>query len=190
MLRGVSTRCRIEKKRRKKIEREHRPESTLMDIPNWKCSKKLQRKKTIATIEIHYSAKLQKWKYEDEWKQSKSLYDSCAQDYSSLENQRLSLEKIHGQPFQKACSKSSGSSSALGGKRIKLRPQWPGVLQRRPRTHASPIHFSRKVIAWRTKDTTEKPNRESIWIAFKSLQRSFSSAYSLLLRIDSNESRR
>ena len=41
---GVSTRCRIEKKRRKKIEREHRPESTLMDIPNWKCSKKLQRK--------------------------------------------------------------------------------------------------------------------------------------------------
>ena len=92
-----------------------------MDIPNWKCSKKLQRKKTITTIQIHYSAKLQKWKYEDEWKQSKSQYDSCAQDYSSLENQRLSLEKIHGQPFQKACSKSSGSSSAQGGKRIKLR---------------------------------------------------------------------
>jgi len=30
-----------------------------MDIPNWKCSKKLQRKKTITTIQIHYSAKLQ-----------------------------------------------------------------------------------------------------------------------------------
>ena len=30
-----------------------------MDIPHWKCSKKLQRKKTITTIEIHYSAKLQ-----------------------------------------------------------------------------------------------------------------------------------
>ena len=57
---GVSTRCRIEKKRRKKIEREHKPASTLMDIPNWKCSKKLQRKKTITTIEVHYSAKLQK----------------------------------------------------------------------------------------------------------------------------------
>ena len=88
-----------------------------------------------------------KKKYEDEWKRGTNPYDSCAQDYSSLENQRLSLEKIHGQPFQKACSKSSGSSAAQGGKRIKLRPQWPGVLQRRPRTHASPIHFSRKVIA-------------------------------------------
>merc|ERR1711904_671246 len=44
--------------------------------------------------------------------------DSCTQDYSSLENQRLSLEKIHGQPFKKACSKSCGSSSALGGKRM------------------------------------------------------------------------
>ena len=30
-----------------------------MDIPHWKCSKKLQRKKTITTIEIHYSANQQ-----------------------------------------------------------------------------------------------------------------------------------
>ena len=57
-LKVVSSRCRIEKKEEK--EREHKPESTLMDIPNWKCSKKLQRKKTITTIEIHYSAKVQK----------------------------------------------------------------------------------------------------------------------------------
>ena len=141
-----------------------------MDFPDWKCSKKLQRKRRSQpskfTTTLNYRNENMKMSGNEET----NLYDSCAQDYSSLENQRLSLEKIHGQPCQKACSKSCGSSSALGGKRIKLRPQWPGVLQRRPRTHASPIHFSRKVIAWRTKDTTEKPNRESIWIAFKSLQ--------------------
>ena len=26
-----------------------------MDFPDWKCSKKLQRKKTITTIQIHYN---------------------------------------------------------------------------------------------------------------------------------------
>ena len=39
------------------------------------------------------------------------------------------------------------SPAALGGSRIRLRPQWPGELQRRPRTQVSSIHFSRKVIA-------------------------------------------
>ena len=145
--------------------RENTNQKAPEDFPDWKCSKKLHEKRRSQPSKFTTACKLQIWKYEDEWKQSQSLYDSCAQDYSGA-NQRLSLEKIHGQPFQKACSKSCGSSSALGGKRIRLRPQWPGVLQRRSRTQASPIHFSRKVIAWRTKDTTEKPNRESIWIAF------------------------
>ena len=49
---------RKEKKEENRME--HKPARTLMDIPNWKCSKKLQRKKTITTIQIHYSAKLQK----------------------------------------------------------------------------------------------------------------------------------
>ena len=72
------------------------------------------------------------------------LYDSCTQDFYGA-NSRLSLEKNHGQPFKKACSKSCGSFSAQGGHRIRLRPQWPGVVQRRPRTQASPIQISRKV---------------------------------------------
>ena len=70
----------------------------------------------------------------------RQLYDSCAQDFYGA-NQRLSLEKNHGQPFQKACSKSCGSSSAQGGHRIRLRPQWPGVVQRRPRTQKYPIQI-------------------------------------------------
>ena len=74
------------------------------------------------------------------------LYDSCAHDFDGA-NQRLPLEKNLGQPFKKACSKSCGSSSAQGGHRIRLRPQWPGVVQRRPLTQASPIQISRKVIA-------------------------------------------
>ena len=57
----------------------------------------------------------------------------------------------NGRPSGKDCSKSSEPisqcSAALGGSRIKLRPQWPGELQRRPRTQVSSIHFSRKVIA-------------------------------------------
>ena len=56
------------------------------------------------------------------------LYDSYAQEFYGA-NSRLSLEKNHGQPFRKACSKSCGSSSAQGGHRIRLRPQWPGVVE-------------------------------------------------------------
>ena len=59
------------------------------------------------------------------------VYDSYAQEFYGA-NSRLSLEKNHGQPFKKACSKSCGSSSAQGGHRIRLRPQWPGVVQRWP----------------------------------------------------------
>ena len=88
------------------------------------------------------------------------LYVSCVRDFCGA-NSRLSLEKNHGQPFKKACSKSCGSSSAQGGQRIRLRPQWPGVIQRRPHTQASPNQISRKMIARRKKDTTEKPNREA-----------------------------
>ena len=55
---GVSTRCRIEKKEENGERTQTRRHP--MDFPDWKCSKKLQRKKTITTIQIHYSAKLQK----------------------------------------------------------------------------------------------------------------------------------
>ena len=88
----------------------------------------------------------------------------------------------NGWPARKDCSKSSNlseSSAAQGGSRIRLRPQWPGTSQRRPRTQAPSIHFSRRVIAWRRKDTNEKPNREPFWIAVKSLPRSSISAYPL-----------
>ena len=129
------------------MEREHKPEGTRWIFPTGSVRKSCNEKRRSQPSEFTTALNYRNEKYEYEWKHGKNLYDSCAQDYSSLENQRLSLEKNHGQPFQKACSKSCGSSSALGGKRIKLRPQWPGVLQRRPRTHASPIHFSRKVIA-------------------------------------------
>ena len=139
---GVSTRCRIEKKRRKKIEREHKPESTLMDIPNWKCSKKLQRKKTITTIQIHYNVEITKSKTERETtnmitaqvrsgatvQQTKQPYraerlrcDSYAQDCYGA-NSRLSWEKNHGAPSVKVCSKLCGRSTAQGGHRIRLRP--------------------------------------------------------------------
>ena len=115
-------------------------------VPGSEISKKRGRKKKI-WIQVESSTgnrsmrKRQRWKYAYRWKHgsnllvntnlvikyhllSSNLYDSCAQDYSSLENQRLSLEKSHGQPLplQKACSKSCGSSSALRGKRIRLRP--------------------------------------------------------------------
>ena len=70
------------------------------------------------------------------------LYDSYAQEFYGA-NSRLSLEKNHGQPFRKACSKSCGSSSAQGGHRIRLRPQWPGVVQRRPRTHIDTLQTHR-----------------------------------------------
>ena len=76
----------------------------------------------------------------------------------------------NGWSSRKDCSKSSKnseSSAAQGGSLIRLRPQWPGTSQRRPRTQAPSIHFSRRVIAWRRKDTNEKPNRESFWIAVK-----------------------
>ena len=76
----------------------------------------------------------------------------------------------------KNCLKPFGCSAAQGGYRIRLRPQWAGWIQRRPRTQAFLNQVSRKAIAWRTKDTTEKRTRESFWIAFKTLQRSLSSA--------------
>ena len=78
------------------------------------------------------------------------LYDSYAQDFYGA-NSRLSLEKNHGQPFRKACSKSCGSSSAQGGHRIRLRPQWPVVVQRRPRTQASPTKITPEIDAWNEK---------------------------------------
>jgi hypothetical protein len=36
------------------------------DFPDWKCSKKLQRKKTITTIQIHYNVEITKSKTERE----------------------------------------------------------------------------------------------------------------------------
>ena len=161
---GVSSRCRIEKKEEK--EREHKPEGTRgctrpevfgkdamkkgdrnhpnsMQHGNYRIEKsKISKNRIKAQVRSGATAHQAMQPSRAE----RLLYDSCAQDFYGA-NQRLSLEKNHGQPFKKACSKSCGSSSALGGYRIKLRPQWPGVLQRRPRTQASHIHFSRKVIA-------------------------------------------
>ena len=61
------------------------------------------------------------------------LYDSYAQEFYGA-NSRLSLEKNHGQPFRKVCSKSCGSSSAQGGHRIRLRPLWSGSTEAAPHT--------------------------------------------------------
>ena len=135
-----------------------------MDIPNWKCSKKLQRKKTITTIQIHYNVEITKSKTERETtnvitaqvrsgatvQQTKQpsraerlSCDSYAQDCYGA-NSRLSWEKNHGAPSGKVCSKLCGSSSAQGGHRIRLRPQVPGVIKRLLRTQASPTKFPAK----------------------------------------------
>ena len=85
--------------------------------------------------------------------------------------------KNHGFPIKNDSSKSSGSSASLGGCRSRSRPQWPGIPQRRPRTQQdSFIKLSLAEIACRTKDTLEKPNRESFWIEFRRFPRSRTSA--------------
>ena len=161
---GVSSRCRKEKKEEKK--REHKPEGTRgctrPEVFGKDATKKGDRNhpnsmqhgnyriENLKISENMIRAQVQRGATAHQAMQpsraERLLYDSCAQDFYGA-NSRLSFEKNHGRPFKKACSKSCGSSSAQGGHRIRLRPQWPGVVQRRPRTQASPIHFSRKVIA-------------------------------------------
>ena len=172
---GVSSRCRKEKKEENGEKTQTRRHPRIFPLsarkrthyPDWKCSKKLQRKKTITTIQIHYNVEITKSKTERETtnmitaqvrsgatvQQTKQPYraerlrcDSYAQDCYGA-NSRLSWEKNHGAPSGKVCSKLCGSSTAQGGNRIGLRPQWPGVIQRRPRTQASPNQISSKVIA-------------------------------------------
>ena len=118
--------------------------------------------KNMITAQVRSGATVQQTK--QPYRAERLRCDSYAQDCYGA-NSRLSWEKNHGAPSVKVCSKLCGRSTAQGGHRIRLRPQWPGVIQRRPHTQASPNQISRKVIAWRIKDTTEKPNRESIWIA-------------------------
>ena len=162
---GVSSRCRIEKKEEK--EREHKPEGTRgctrPEVFGKDAMKKGDRNHPNSVQHGNYRIENLKILSENRIKAQvqsgatahqamqpsraeRPLYDSYAQEFYGA-NSRLSLEKNHGQPFRKACSKSCGSSSAQGGHRIRLRPQWPGVVQRRPRTQASPIQISRKVIA-------------------------------------------
>ena len=162
---GKLARCRIEKKE-ENGEREHKPEGT-RGFPRLEVSEKAATKKTITTIHIHYNVEITKSKTERETtnmitaqvrsgatvQQTKQPYraerlrcDSYAQDCYGA-NSRLSWEKNHGAPSGKVCSKLCGSSTAQGGHRIRLRPQWPGVIQRRPHTQASPNQISRKVIA-------------------------------------------
>ena len=161
---GVSSRCRKEKKEEKK--REHKPEGTRGCTRPEVFGKDAMKKgdRNHPNSMQHGNSRIER--LNDKRKRDKIpsaersncapssatvkgrrlLYNPCAQDFYGA-NQRLSLEKNHGHPFKKACSKPCGSSSAQGGHRIRLRPQWPGVVQRRPRKQASPIQFSHKVIA-------------------------------------------
>jgi hypothetical protein len=60
---GAKARCRIEKKEENGANTNQKaPE----DFPVWKCSKKMQRKKTITTIQIHYYVEITKSKTERE----------------------------------------------------------------------------------------------------------------------------
>ena len=69
----VSTRCRIEKKEenRERTQTRRHPK----DFPDWKGSKKLQRKKTISQPSKFITAhKLQKWKYKYKWKHRRQIF--------------------------------------------------------------------------------------------------------------------
>ena len=46
--------------------------------------------------------------------------------------------------------------------------RWARGTRRRPRAQAYPKEVSRRATASRTKDITEKPKRESCWIALRS----------------------
>ena len=65
-----------------------------------------------------------------------------------------------------------------------IRFQWSGGVQGRHCTQTSLIQLFLSKIAWRIKDATEKPSRESFWIIMKRLPRSQISANSLFLWID------
>ena len=122
-------------------------------------SKTERRTKNMITAQVRSGATVQQTKQPS--RAERLRCDSYAHDCYGA-NSRLSWEKNHGAPSGKVCSKSCGSS-AQGGHRIRLRPHWPGIIQRRPRTQASPNQISRKMIARRKKtlpkNLTEKPNR-------------------------------
>ena len=93
-------------------------------------------------------------------------------------------EKNHGLPSVNVRSKSAGNSATLGGCWKRFRFQWSGGVQGRHCTQTLLIQLFLSKIAWRIKDATEKPSRESFWIIMKRLPRSQISANSLFLWID------
>ena len=80
--------------------------------------------------------------------------------------------------------KSAGNAATLGGCWKRFRFQWSGGVQGRHCTQTSLIQLFLSKIAWRIKDATEKPSRESFWIIMKIFPRSQISANVLFLWID------
>ena len=82
--------------------------------------------KNMITAQVRSSATVQQTK--QPYRAERLRCDSYAQDCYGA-NSRLSWEKNHGAPSVKVCSKLCGRSTAQGGHRIRLRPQWLGVVE-------------------------------------------------------------
>ena len=81
-----------------------------------------------------------------------------------------------GCPSSNFSATSSGNSASLGGCIKRLRDQWSGGLQGRPRAHTSLIQDSLRAIACLRKDPKETATRYWVWVFFNKLTRSSTNA--------------